>query len=365
MKKKVLFKAGLLHCFVCMVNMDCKPEDSTTNLPPAPVLPTPAPAQPIPAPVLPTPAPAPLNPEPALPKPAPVTPKPAPAPPAPPAPPKPEPKHVHYPIVGIPNTTGAHCWANAVLQVVHALYKEKVYEQGDSPLKSMLLAMDTAIQDKKTVVEFPVLDKFFKELEKNGHFKAYPKNETKDALNFLTELGSHFYFMQNMILCDQYDKNYPAKQQSSVVQYNGFPKRLFNSNKHDTNYDGKIYKYYSTIEGVLPNIVIVNGFRGDLRPFDNLSTVKIDPKFFKDDPGDAVYLSLEAFMVNTGGHWLSYIKKEHQWYCANDHSVSLVTENEFKNLSIVWDVLFYKKQTLAPNGANIPTIPATCEIGGE
>ncbi|MBX9890388.1 MAG: ubiquitin carboxyl-terminal hydrolase [Amoebophilaceae bacterium] len=171
--------------------------------------------------------------------------------------------------------------------------------------------------------------------------------------------------MENITLYQQYDKKYIGVKHENVSK-NYLSSSFFASNKGTVGQDGVKYEFYSTIAGLLPDIVVVEDFRGaDDRGqvvrfnYDAPAMVKINPKFFK-PPVGPVYLSLEAFMVNTGGHWFSYITKEHQWYCANDGTVSMVTENEFKNLSIVKDILFYKKPTSAPNGANIPTIPAAC-----
>ena len=304
-------------------------------------------------------------------------------------------------LVGLPNKQQKNCWINSSLQVLYALYKDKILNLPDaSPLKKIIQVMEKSIENRQEVVTQDEFDAFITELSNEpnlkyriiiseSHTQTLNLNGKGNSYTFFNAVNNVYNFIEKLTLhytsCwhpDPYD--FEMYRFMKILDKTLFQESI--KDKFWTNYiAGDITR--------LPDPFIVEYSMGTQVIADLLSIQQMHSSFFYQDrsqlkfpkdPNETTYsksssetiakttssetvaeatssesssetvanqaefipinLTLEACIVNRPSHVYSYIKKSNRWYCANDRSITEVSESvmvqDLCNKSLI---CFYKK----------------------
>ncbi|CAH2560198.1 ubiquitin carboxyl-terminal hydrolase family protein [Cardinium endosymbiont of Oedothorax gibbosus] len=259
---------------------------------------------------------------------------------------------------GLPNIMGKTCYMNAVLQIIAALYADKV----QTPLKDIITKINTTHQPLKE--EDIML--FIRSLPEEKAKKMAISGRQQDAEEFISPLNSLYKFLDpiTIIPCDYILTKLNAKNCISASP-------LYH-NKRTVSFLTILFRKEHSLSEMINRCSITASmsdcdcaerdiYKLPDRLFIKLNRVTESGSKIICEVNDTMHITIQsdfskqstnAFDLNgfivhqgneSGGHYIAYVKREGKWYEANDLSVTEIREPEVRQQSQQAYLLFYTK----------------------
>ena len=262
------------------------------------------------------------------------------------------------PIVGVPNV-GNTCYMNASLQILAAFYMDKIQKIPPS-LKTILVKINAGGSEP---VGSTLLPQLIDDLDKQGlkfDGESIKELNQQDAFLFLSGLHGLKPFLPPLNIERYWKDRYKQGEFEVIIDDRIVLNIDCFSHQESTTFKNLINNFFRYRE--LPNgnsQFLKLGGQDEVLPV-YLQRFFIDPKTGKDMKIETRYHGslliqivkfqyvLAGFIMHSGntggGHYTAYIKKEDQWYHADDSNITPVTEKEAEKAAEIAYLLFYKKQ---------------------
>lgn len=230
---------------------------------------------------------------------------------------------------GISNV-GNTCYMNAVLQVIAALYADKV---PDSPLQEMIAKINAPERECISSKEVDDLKKELVKLSEKESVleKMIRSTEQHDPHEFFQLLNEKLLFLEQ---CISGGVNGYVLEFHPTNWNNSFSDMIKEANPTFINFSDKLYV---RIDRTDP--------QKSTKIDDNITETKTIT--IKSDKNDTDY-TLSGFIVHKGGsmqggHYVAYVKKGGQWYLSDDSNVTRKEETAAIKASEKAYLFFYTK----------------------